>query len=188
MKPLENKIILTFLRYAILVVVAIPNLWIFYKIFSPLTVNFTYYLFNLSLGATLFPERIILVSNSLSIELIDACIAGSAYYLLLILNLSTPKIRFLQRIYTILLSFFIFLAANVLRIFLLGYLALLNSPLFVFAHIFFWYFLSTIIIILIWFSEVKLFKIKEIPFYSDIKFFREILKPRNSKAKSKSRK
>ena len=35
-------------------------------------------------------------------------------------------------------------------------------------HKVFWYFISTIFVVGIWFIEIKIFKIKEIPFYSDL--------------------
>ena len=170
MKKNEKDILNTFVRYIILILVAIPNLWIFYKVFAPLTVYPVYFLLKTFFSATLFPDRIILIGNTISIELIDACIAGSAYYLLLILNLSVPKIKISRRIYMIFFAFLSFLLVNVVRIFLLGTLAVYKSPLLVLAHMLFWYLLSTIFIVAIWFAEVKIFKVKEIPIYSDVKF------------------
>ena len=154
MKPLHNLLI----RYTILVAVAIPNLYIFYLIFTPLTTYPVYFLldlFNIS---------------STSIKIIPACIAASAYYLLLILNLATPNIKLKKRITLIISAFATFLIINLLRIIFLTILYNSNSPLFNFTHLFFWYFLSTIFVLTIWFTQVKIYKIKSIPFYSDIKF------------------
>tara|TARA_Y100000034_G_scaffold80707_1_gene96816 strand:- start:2199 stop:2714 length:516 start_codon:yes stop_codon:yes gene_type:complete len=155
-----------FIRYFILILVSIPNLWIFYFILTPLTIYPVYLLFNLFFDATLSGN--IITIDRFSIELIDACIAGSAYYLLLILNLSTPKIKKRRKI--ILLSFITLLIINILRIFLLGTAFVSGYPWFDVTHKLFWYFGSIIFVIGIWFTEVKLFKIKEIPIYSDIKF------------------
>ena len=44
----------------------------------------------------------------------------------------------------------------------------LNSPYFDFTHLLFWYLLSTIFVVAIWFLIVKIYKIKEIPIYSDV--------------------
>ena len=75
-------------RYSLMLVASLGSLWIFYFIFSPLTIYPVYFILNALFGATLY-QNIILVAHQFPIELIDACIAGSAYYLLFILNLST---------------------------------------------------------------------------------------------------
>lgn len=158
-----------FLRYFILILIALPGLFIFYFIFTPLTVYPVYFLLGLFFDATLLSKINILINN-ISIELIPACIAGSAYYLLLVLNLSTPKIKLKKRICAILFSFAAFLILNILRIFILSLLAVTGFSDFDVTHTIFWYGFSTIIVVGIWFVEVKIYKIKEIPFYSDIKF------------------
>ena len=157
------------LRYAILILVALPGLLFFYFIFTPLTIYPVYFLLDLFFDAALLSKVYILI-NDIPIELISACIAGSAYYLLLVLNLSTPKIKLKTRIYAILFSFAAFLILNILRIFVLSFLAVTGFSYFNVTHTIFWYGFSTIIVIAIWFAEVKIYKIKEIPFYSDIKF------------------
>ena len=159
-----------FIRYLALVFVAFPNLWIFYFIFTPLTVYPTYFLLNLFFDASLISEAVIMIGQRVPIEIIDACVAGSAYYFLLILNLTTGKIKIKTRIYMVLFAFSLFLIINIIRIFLLSLLAVSGSSFFGITHILFWYLLSTIFVVGIWFAQVKIFKIKEIPFYSDIKF------------------
>lgn len=162
------------IRYVTLILVALPNLWIFYFIFTPLTVYPLYFLFNLFFDASLVGNVINI--GAYPIELIGACIAGSAYYLLLILNLSTPKITVQKRLKLIFLSFAFFLIINILRIFLLTLMSLSGSSWFDITHKLFWYLGSIVFVIGIWFVEVKLFKIKEIPFYSDMKFLFKTLK------------
>lgn len=187
MKNTDKTILGLFARYLFLVLVAFPSFWIFYFIFTPLTVYPVHFLLNLFFNASLFSQTIIIVSQKISIELIEACIAGSAYYLLLILNLSTPGIKAKTRIYITLLSFSSFLIVNVLRIFLLSILAISKSSLFGIAHIVFWYLLSTIFIVGIWFAQVKIFKIKNIPLYTDMKFLysQSIIKKRKSLRRTK---
>ena len=157
------------LRYLILILVALPGLFIFYFIFTPLTVYPVYFFLGLFFDVAILSKTNILVNN-LPIELISACIAGSAYYLLLVLNLSTPKIKLKTRISAIIFSFIAFLILNILRIFILSSLAITGFSYFNVTHTIFWYGFSTIIVVGIWFVEVKIYKIKEIPFYSDIKF------------------
>jgi len=157
------------LRYLILVLVAIPNLWLFYTIFTPLTVYPTYFLLNLVHDVSRLSESILLINLAVPIELIPACIAGSAYYLLTILNLSTPGLRLEKRIGLLLLSFVAFLILNLLRIFVLSLLAVSGASIFSTAHQLSWYLLSIVFVVGIWFSEVRIFRIKGIPLYSDLK-------------------
>lgn len=163
-------------RYLILVLISIPNLWIFYFIFTPLTIYPVYFLVSLFFEeVSLFGE--IIIVNGVAIEFIKACIAGSAYFLLLILNLSTPKINLKERIIMISVSFASLLIINIIRIFVLILVFFYGFAFFDATHKFLWYFMSTIFVVLIWFAEVKYFKIKETPFYSDIRYlYKRILK------------
>jgi exosortase/archaeosortase family protein len=170
MKRGSNRFLDLVVRYVLLILLALPNLWIFYFIFTPLTVYPMYFLLNLFYDVSLMAGNILLVNREIPIEFIRACIAGSAYYLLLILNLATPGIKLRKRINMLLFAFGIFLFFNILRIFILAFLAISGSSFFDVTHRLFWYSLSTIFVVAIWFAEVKLFKIKEIPFYSDLKF------------------
>jgi hypothetical protein len=68
------------------------------------------------------------------------------------------------------ISFASFLIINILRIFFIGVMFIENFSYAEFAHIFFWYFGSIFMVILIWFVEVKIFRIKDIPFYTDVKY------------------
>ena len=165
----KKQVIDIFIRYVILILIALPNFYLFYFIFTPLTVYPVYFLIKLFFDASLTGE-VINIMNYFPIEIIEACVAGSAYYLLLILNLSIPKIKLKKRINLILFSFTLFLIINILRIFLMSMIFIYGSQYFDILHKLFWYFGSIIFVIGIWFAEVKLFNIKEIPFYSDIKF------------------
>jgi exosortase/archaeosortase family protein len=156
------------IRYSILLLAGILNTSIFYFLFTSATVYSVYSLLELFFDASLVTNIIII--NKLPIEIIGSCIAGSAYLLLLILNLSTREIKLKKRIGIILFSFALLLAINILRIFLLSIMFVSGQPLFDLTHKLFWYAGSTIFVVGIWFLSVKLFKVKAIPFYSDIKF------------------
>ncbi len=155
-------------RYLILIITGIPNFWLFYFLFTPLTVYASYFLFKLFYQNTLLMSNIILV-NSIPIEIIDACVAGSAYYLLLIFNLSIPNIKIKKRLLLLLFSFSLFFIVNIIRIIVSSALLVSGAIWFDFAHRLFWYIGSIVFVVGIWFFSVKLFKIKEIPFYTDIK-------------------
>ncbi len=169
MKEISKQFIDILARYLILIIVALPHLWIFYFLFAPLTIYPVYFLLNLFFNSSLIGE-VVLVEDCFPVEMVGACIAGSAYYLLLMLNLSTPKIKFHKRINLIFLSFASLLLVNILRIFLLSLIFISGSPWYDAAHKLFWYSLSILFVVGIWFAGVKYFKIKEIPFYSDIRF------------------
>lgn len=169
MKKKNMKIWSIFLRYAILILIAVPNLWIFYAIFTPLTLYPSYFIMKIFFSATSFSGTTLFIDGKIPIELIKACIAGAAYYLLLIFNLSIPGIKIKKRISMILFSSLALLTLNIFRIVALVFVFVSGDSLFDLAHEIFWYALSTIFVVGIWFAEVKIYKIKEIPVYSDIK-------------------
>lgn len=154
-------------RYIMLVGGAIKNLYVFYWIFTPLTVYPIYFLLNLIYGAIL--DGKVIYSGGFSIEIVEACVAGSAFYFLFILNLST-RMPVKKRISGLVFSFCSFLFINLIRIFVFSILLINGFVYFDFVHMFFWYFLSTIFVLVVWFVEVKLFEIREIPVYSDMRF------------------
>ena len=164
----KNQLISVVTRYLSLLLIGLPNLFLFYFIFTPLTIYPVYFFLKIFLDVSLYGNILYFV-NSPPVQIINACIAGAAYYLLLILNLSTPKIKVEKRIKMIFYSFASFLALNIFRIFILVILLTSDFALFDLTHKLFWYFLSIIFVIGIWFSQVKIYKIKEIPFYSDLK-------------------
>lgn len=173
------------IRYFTLILLGIPFIGLFYVVFFPLTFYPVEFILNLfyevsKTGSTLY-------INNFPIEVIDACIASSAYYLFTILNLSTPKIKIKKRIVMLLVSFGLFLVINILRIVLLSSMLVSGSTWFDVTHKFFWYFLSIVFVVGIWFYEIKKFEIKEIPFYSDLKNLFEIslLKKRKKGKRSK---
>ncbi len=164
-KESKNNIYL-FLRYLFLVVIALPGLEVFYFFLSPATIYPTYYFLHIFLNPVLNGNTIFLGHKY--IEIIGACVAGSAYYLLLILNFSTPKIKPLTRAKMVFFAFLSFLVINIIRIIILSFMYVNNSPIFNTVHEVFWYLGSTVVIVGIWFLQVKIYKIKGVPFYSDL--------------------
>jgi len=165
-------------RYSLLILSSLFNLWIFYFIFTPLTIYPVYAIMNYLVGALLNGNNIVLISGNTMgiIEMIPACIAGSAYFLLFILNMSVPNIKLKKRIKMILISFLSLLILNIIRIVILGTLLISGSSFFDITHKIFWYALSTIFVVGIWFAEVKIFRIKDIPVFSDIKSLIHLMK------------
>lgn len=182
-----------FIRYIILLLIALPNLAFFYLILTPLTFYPVYWIlssiYTVTLSTSTQTATCLLFSStkllsSLSsiaclnttiilkgyfANIIPACIAGSAYYLLLILNLTTPM-GLNKRIKSILFMFFSLLALNILRIVSFAILFVKKGyGYFDVAHLTTWYFGSTVLVVLIWFINVLIFKIDKIPIYTDIK-------------------
>ena len=167
---LKNNLInkfLILLRYLILLGLMF-TLPLIYKTLTPLTVYPSLFLLGLFYEVAI-RDLLIIIDNQTFIQIIPACIAGSAYLLLLILNLTLP-IKFKKRISLILLSFFILLILNISRIFFLSVLYHNNFIFFDITHKLFWYFISTIFVIGIWFFIVKQYEIKEIPIYDDFRY------------------
>jgi exosortase/archaeosortase family protein len=154
------------LRYAIIVLSGI-FMDVFYTLFFPLTIYPVYALLSVFYLVSLSGS--IIIASSEQISIIDACIAGSAYFLLFALNLSLPKISLGKRIAMLAFEFTAFLAINILRIFFLSVLLINKSSSFDAVHQFLWYAVSILIVALIWICAIRLFRIREVPFLSDIR-------------------
>ena len=117
----NQSIILIFLRYLLLLIVAlfVISSTLFYSLFLKLTIYPVNFLLNFFYNSEVFGDTILI--NGFQISIIPACVAVSAYLLLLILNLTTP-IKLEKRIKLILLSFLELLGINILRIFILSIL------------------------------------------------------------------
>lgn len=163
----ENSILSVCLRYLLLVMLALFGFKLIYAIFLPLTIYPLNFLLSLFYDSSIAENSILI--GSFSIILIEACIAGSAYFLLLMLNFSLPM-RLKTRIYSLIFSILVFLSVNILRIFIFSILLVNSFKYFNLTHLIFWYIISAIIVFFIWLATIKLFKIKKIPFYTDIKF------------------
>lgn len=159
------------IRYAILVILGLFNLALFYIIFTPLTLYPVFFLisrfFEDAVLVSLSPVPAILFKGYIA-RIIQACVAGSAYYLLLILNLTTPM-ALKKRIESISFLLLSFLIINIIRITVFALMVPAGYQYFDATHELTWYFGSTIMIVFIWFLNVFLFKIDSTPVYSDIK-------------------
>ena len=181
---LDKRIAEMLFRYAFIFFAGLGNLFIFYFLFTASTIYFSAFLLKFFGEVIIYSSIKTILFNDTAIEFVSACIAGSAYYLLFILAMaitlsqpksgisryrSTIKVGFSsinRRILILCYLFCSFFLLNVLRIVFLVLIS--NSKFFNEINIFSWYLLSTIFVISIWFSAVKIFSIKKIPFYSDI--------------------
>jgi hypothetical protein len=68
------------------------------------------------------------------------------------------------------------LVINILRIYFLSILLINDYIYFDAIHKFIWYFMNIVIVLGLWFLSVYLHKIKEIPIYSDFKYFLSLIR------------
>ena len=178
----SKKIIGLFARYISLVILGLGNLYIIYKILTPLTLH------TLNIILSIFSKSLLIENviyfKEIGIEIIPACVAGSAFYLLLILILSTADVKPETRAKAILTALVTLFILNILRILIL--IPMAGSAYFETAHWVFWHIISTVFVIVVWISIVKIYKIKSIPIYSDIKYIKTLIKPiKNTKRNKK---
>lgn len=170
-----NQLAFILARYVFLLAIGLFLAYsgFFYKLFLLLTIYPVSFL--LSIFYDSFVYQSLILVESMSIEIISACVAVSAYFLLLILNF-TVSMSLKQRIKTLIFSFAALLILNILRIFILSVLLLENFVYFDIVHKIFWYSLSILFVAGIWLLAVFLFGVKNIPVYSDFKFIFSLLK------------
>jgi exosortase/archaeosortase family protein len=152
-------------RYAFLLVLGV-FIWLIYSIVTPITIHLSYLLINLFFDSSIVGN--VILAEGIKFIIISPCVAGAAYYLILILNLSTPMPAS-KRAKSLAFALIGFLILNSIRILAFVALAINQFQYFDLAHKWTWYIGSTILIVLIWFLSAWIFNIESIPFYSDIK-------------------
>ncbi len=172
---MEKRVQSIIVRYGIIILFSFFGLFLLSKLLTPLTINVSFFLFDLFFEAQLLGNIILI--DGFSLKLIAACIAIPAYYLLIILNLATPKLSGILRTKVFLFSLIGLLILNVLRIFFLGVLFINRSLAFEFVHLFLWYSVSILFVVGLWFLSVKIFNVKKIPFCTDAKELLTKIKP-----------
>ena len=142
---------------------------VFYLIFSPLTLHWSYLFFKLFMPeAVLIGTKISTIMNTFSF--VPACTAASAYLLLTLLILLTKDLTWMKRIEMFIMGSLAILAFNLFRIELLLWFFFKFEGAYPVMHLLFWKFLSTIFVFILWIALIKYFKVKSIPIYSDLKF------------------
>ncbi|MCR4284479.1 MAG: pacearchaeosortase [archaeon] len=167
----SKKIISVFARYVFILLMGLGNLYIFYKLLTPLTVNTVAFVLSFFKDVTVSGTFIVI--NRLTIVVVPACVAGAAFYLMFILVFSTAKIDPKKRVLMLVISFVVFFLLNVGRILIL--IVLIDKPYFNEVHWIFWNLISTLFVVGIWVGMVYLYKIKSIPVYSDLKYVWELV-------------
>lgn len=177
----SKKLIGLFARYLAVLLLGVGNLYLFYSVLTPLTV------LSVSKTISLFTNVIVngnfIHLNSFSVELVRGCVAGSAFFLMFILVFSTHDIKPAKRFYALVTASAMLFALNFLR---LIFLILIYSPENIYfdaIHWTLWHLLSVFFVVGIWFSVVKIYQIKSVPIYSDIKFLLNFSSDKRKKSK-----
>jgi exosortase/archaeosortase family protein len=172
MKQLSKRIIGIFARYFTLLLIGTSNLYIIYAVLTPLTIYVTTAILSIYATPTLIGNSIDL--TGVTIEIAPACVAGAAFYLLLILTLSVPDVKPITRIKAIMTALAILFALNIIRI--LALIPLIKTAHFETIHWIFWHLASTIFVVATWIAIITIYKIKSIPIYSDLKYLAKSIK------------
>lgn len=181
MNKQSTRILGLFTRYISILLLGMGNLYLFYKTLTPLTIR--------TIGGILSLFSSVTVADNLihfdgaMIEIIPPCVAGAAFFLLILLILSTAEIKPGKRSLIILLSMLALLILNILRIIILA--GLTKTSYFNMVHWTSWHVLSTLFVVGIWFAMVKIYKIKSIPVYTDIKYLQGLIKPKKKSKRNK---
>lgn len=173
----SKKITNLFSRYLAIIILGIANLYIIYKILTPLTIHATNLALKIFTPTTLVEN--IIQFNQTIIQIAPSCVAGSAFYLLIALFLSTANIKPKTRLKAILTATAALFVLNVTRILILA--TLTTTPNFETIHWILWHIASTIFVVVTYIATIKLYKIKSIPVVSDIKYLKSLTKPKRKK-------
>lgn len=167
MKPV-SEILLRYV-FGIFVSFLVLTFSIFSLIFKPLTIWPVFLILKLFYVVSLNGMIRMTVAGH-EILFIDACIASSAFLLLFLFNILTRDIFLKKRILIFLFDCILLLVLNILRLVILIILLVNNSAAFDLTHKVFWYVLSIVFVVAIWFFSARFFRIRTVPFYSDLKF------------------
>ena len=160
----KEFIINLIMRYALAFLFSLGSFWIFYVVFTPLTFYPSALILKILYNATIEAPFILLGKYTVFID--KACVAGSAYFLMFLINMATHGISWPKRIKIVLLNFGSLLILNILRIGFLAILLLTLPGLYDVTHFIFWHVISTVFVIAIWLFTSKAYKIYKIPFFS----------------------
>lgn len=182
MNTQSKKITNMFARYLTIILLGLGNLYVIYKVLTPITIQVLNKILSIFTSTTLEGNIIHLNQIGIAIEIVPACVAGAAFYLLLILIMSTANIKPKTRGKAIVTAFAIFFTLNMLRILML--VPMVTASYFETVHWISWHLISIVFVVGTWFSIVKIYKIKAIPVYSDLKYIKSLMPKKKKKSKS----
>lgn len=161
---------------------------VFQKVFEQVTFD-TVYAFLEESGAE--PEHgsfsvryaIRILGGDVTVNIVKACVTASAYYLLALFCIITMGIALWKRVLMFLIGSALIFGMNLARIVILIIILLGDSSVFRTTHDALGLLLSVGYVILVWILLSLLFKVKTIPFYSDIRFLVDEISKKEAKRK-----
>ena len=164
-------------RLFVALLLPLGNLAVFYVVFTPLTIYLSYFLLKVFYNGLLAGNVIYLNNNNYAVEFIKPCIAGSAHYFLVLLNLLTKGIKPFERIKLFAFTSLSLVLLNVIRVLMMVIILINYSKVsFNAIHMGFWVIGSAAFVLGIWLAAVKIFKIKYVPIYSDFQELRRMMR------------
>ncbi len=170
-----SLVIRVVLALALFIIPLILGVNVFQKVFEQITFD-TVYSFLEKSGAEPEPGSfsvsyaISILGGEATINIVKYCVTASAYYLLVLFCIITMEVALWKRLLMFLIGSALIFGMNIVRIVLLIITLLNNKNNFQAAHFALNFLLSVVYVVLIWVLLSFLFKIKTVPFYSDIKF------------------
>ncbi|MGK0209546.1 MAG: exosortase/archaeosortase family protein [Patescibacteria group bacterium] len=172
MKKVDVRLLDIVVRYVLIFVLGLFDLFIFYFVFTPLTIDFVGLVLGLFVSYELIGElgNVFFVSG-IEFVVVRACVAGAAYYLLCILVLGMPGLDWGKRAKALLYSFGLFYGINVVRIVMMILLYVYwGAGAFEIVHMFLWYGMSILIVAGVWFFVSSKMGLKGRPVVDDLRF------------------
>ncbi len=168
---MNNRVLIDiFVRYILVFIFGLGNLFIFYFLLTPITINAIYFI--LGLFGNVVLESGVFYFNGFDFNLIEACVAASAYYLLFVLIMIVKDLNWKKRVFMILSGFGMLFILNIVRILVL--VGMYWSVYFDAVHWWLWHVFSILFVVGIWFLLIKLFNVKSTPFWDDFKFIKSL--------------
>lgn len=161
---------------------------VFQKVFEQVTFDLVYSFLEKS-GAEPEPGSfsvsyaISILGGEATINIVKYCVTASAYYLLALFCIITWNITLWKRFLIFLIGSALIFGMNLARIVILIVTLLSNEEAFQAAHFALNFLLSVVYVVLVWFLLSVLFKVKTVPFYSDIKFLTQEMFKKKSRKK-----
>ena len=181
MKEKDSRDILDLIvRYGLIILLGLGNLYIFYEVFRPLTVGAVSFIVGLFVPVVMSAPDTLFI-NGIYFHFVHACIGGSAYYLLFILCMSCRGITMQKRVQAIIMSFTLLFVFNIFRVILMIVSA--HEVYFTVLHWAFWYFLATAFVFIDWVIVSRRLKIETIPVYSDMVYLLESMSGKKGRKK-----
>ena len=160
-------------RYILITLVSIFGFSIFERLLTSPTIHALVGLLKIFYNEIILEGAYIYV-NGQGFEITTTCVMGIIYWLLFILVFATAGLKVEKRFCVLAfawLSVFIF---NIMRMLFLVSIA--QKPYFNGVHWLFENVIAIILVILVWTATIRLFKIKTVPFYSDLKVLKQELR------------